>query len=300
LNNKIKKFILALAITFIFFLILRTRLSPPSPSPSPSPPPENFLFKDTYEENPTINVIGADPEYAQVTLHGDVDLMHWTEMGTTTPTEPYHTIGEYIVGEIDVTDKVARSGTRSLELVIYPLQEGHSAVVSAARYFRNDGDEGVVVEAIYEIGAHFHVPEGHAPLCSVSHEYWYDHGRIHKVGAILLNPKTGEIYAWTHRNWNVVGKVTFEPETWFKLWIKNDYKTKTVLSMGYESETQSKSFEIKEPMADIQTIYWKWDKRFFLVYATVTGTTKLGDPMFTQWDESQRAYVDDFYSKIVG
>jgi len=255
----------------------------------PLPPSEMFLFEDTYEDNPTFKEATTE-EFEKMEKQWEQhpsDDIHWLEFGRAKG-GLYGYILDYSVGSTTITDSVSRSGSKSLENIAFAVPEGHQQIcVGPSRYF---GNESLVdFELEYEVGAYFYVPEGYLTPCYVSLERFYQFK--HTVGgfAIVPTPKgVGLIIAWTINGYEHIGNVTFEPNTWFKLWLTTDIREDLILLVGYESATQKKTFEVMKQRADISSLAYTPRKMFF-IYASILNYSH---------DETMKAYIDDFYAKV--
>jgi len=254
---------------------------------------EGFLFMDTYEDNPTI--IKVTPQLwlklTEDSRAGDYwcDQVHWLEIGYMDENGTYK-IDNPNLGDAKVTTYVARKGTRSVESTIFEVPSGCvEAQTCIARYFRN---QSIVKDGVYEVGAWFYVPKGYTPyyvhISMENHLSWMRGYFIH----IGVNPESSELVVATRRfpECEVIDKVNFQYDTWFKLWIVYNTKELIKYTAGYKSPIEEKTFELdKAYIAGPDPSYYGLPA--FNFYAT--GHNLLGRA-------EQKLYVDDFYAKVVG
>jgi hypothetical protein len=295
--------IIGLILT-LFLLGLRLNFLSPSDIPLSTEPPiekppaeelpsDTFLFTDTYEENPTITKTNHDlwVKFTSDAKNGNywADQVRWLEVGTIPLGKKYQLAPP--LGEAKVIEELSHEGKKSTELTIYKVPEGYiQANVGVARYFR---DKSIVRDGTYEVGAWFYVPKGYTPYyvhVSIENHLSWKKGYFAHIG---VNPEDSTVVVADQHNipeTKIVDNISFQYETWFKLWIMYDSKNPTELVGGYKSPTEEKTWELDVPWVIGPDLAYV-DLPGFNFYAT--GHNLPGRPR-------QKLYVDDFYVKIVG
>jgi len=297
LNRLSKKTIAIVLVVMVVAVIAgaivwrRTRTPPPPPTPTPT---VGFLFMDAYEDAPTFRK--TTPElWRRLTddsKAGDYwcDQEHWLEIGNIVEGGGYR-IDNPDLGDAKVVEWISHGGNKAVESIIYEVPSGYlQSQTCVARYLR---DPAVVRDGVYEVGAWFYVPKGHTPyyvhVAMENHLSWTK-GYFAHFG---VNPENGELVHAVNvggvPQLRVIGKVDFQYDTWFKLWIIYDTRELTKYTAGYKSTVEEKTFEIDEVfIAGPDPAYQ--DLPGFNFYATghnLPGRTE------------QKLYVDDFYAKVV-
>lgn len=268
----------------------------PSPEPAPEPAPEptgNYLFLDTYEDNPTI--VETTPEkwreFSTDAKKEDYwgDSTYWLEIGKVEQSGKYHI--DHSLGEAVITDRFAYKGTKSVEITITETPSGfvyHGP--GLARYIRN---VSVAKEGVYEIGAWFYVPSGNTPRyihVSIENHLTWTKGYLVHAG---VDPETNQIVTWVQSEgdtrfiWEPLGEIDFQFDTWFKLWIIYDTQNPATFEVGYKSPIEEKTFETDKLLLQGMMLGFI-DLPSFNFYAGALNTP--GKP-------EQILYVDDFYAK---
>lgn len=272
----------------------------PSPEPAPEPAPEptgNFLFLDTYEDNPTI--VETTPEKwrefsndARKNRDYWSDITYWLEIGKVEQGGKYSV--DHSLGEASITTKVTYSGKKSIELTLYETPSGyveHGAAL--ARYIRNTS---VATDGVYEIGVWFYVPAGYTPRyvhVSIEDHLTWTKGYLVHAG---VDPESNKIVAWVQSEgdtrfiWEPIGEIDFHYDTWFKLWITYDTQKPTTYEIGYKSPTEEKIFRTDKLIVQGMALGFI-DLPSFNFYAGAANVP--GRP-------EQKLYVDDFYVKDIG
>ena len=140
--------------------------------------------------------------------------------------------GKYAIapslGEAEIIDKAAHSGSKSVELTISEVPSEYIQVNNGlARYLRNPS---VVKDGVYEIGAWFYVPSEYDPYyvhVSIENRLRFNSYFLH----CGVNPEDNEVVVLVEREggWiggmfdvKSLGTIDFQYDTWFKLWVVVD------------------------------------------------------------------------------
>lgn len=281
---KIKLLLLILiAITAIFvFFLLR-----PKPEPQPT---GTFLFMDNYEDNPTITKTTHElwVQVINATKKDNYwsDQEHWFEMGKTNEAGKYRI--DPTLGDAIVTSGLAHGGIKSVEITSSEAPPEHkNCFIALARYIRN---QSLIKDGVYEVGVWFYVPDGTNPIVLIAmenHPSWL----VQHFAYAGVDTENGDIGAWVDGakpDFKPIGKVNFQHDTWFKLWI-TFYTDEKKFDVGYSSSTEEKAFEVNETWTSYGNIAYIGYKAFNFYTGIVNPS---GRP-------EQKLYVDDFYAKVV-
>jgi len=250
------------------------------------------LFEDTYEESPPINVM-TDEEWQKMiddTRKGDYwrDEEWWIEKGWINNAGQYRFETRESIAR--VTSEKAHTGLKSVKITIPEAPQGYLGVGRyLARYIRNPE---LIKEGTYEIGAWFYIPEGSDLVLYVEFE---DHPSWIQfyLPNVILDTKDGSIGYYNKeyvRGYKTLGRVSFQHETWFKLWVTYDTRNHSGYTCGYESATERVFFEVNEIWTGgIQPWYFGYDA--LNLYAGGNNLSK---------ENEHTLYIDDFYVKAVG
>lgn len=280
-----KKSTLIFLFLIVIVILSFIRLKPPSHI--------GYVFMDTYEDSPTIIETTSELWFKLLedSKKGNYwcDDVRWLEVATMDSEGRYMLAPSLGAGV--VTDRIAHTGSKSVELTIAEVPLGYVQVnTGLARYLRNSTN---VIDGVYEISAWFYVPSGYNP--------YYVHVSIENRLRLQsyffhcgVNPEDSEVVVLVKREggsiggiYDVVplGTINFQYDSWFKLWIVVNTQT-TTWTCGYESPIERKTFQFNQPIMvyDLHT-------PAFNIYAT--GHNLPGR-------EVQKLYVDDFYVERVG
>jgi len=274
--------VLVLLSYFIFFKARRV--------PEPFSP-GTYIFEDTYEGNPVIKVMTQN-EWMQMSsdsIKGNYwrDSERWLEKGWIEEGGRY--MFDARPSTAIVVSGVAHSGSKSTEITIPEAPPGYVMTGRAlARYVRN---QSLVREGRYEVGAWLYIPEESYPIIYLSmedHPSWIEFYIVN----VALDTKDGSIGFYNEdyaKGPTTIGKIDFQHETWFKLWISYNTNEKRY-TIGYKSLAEEKTFEVNK----------LWTGRFNLVFIGYAAFNFYVGGNNLSGENEQKLYIDDFYAKALG
>ncbi|UCD13541.1 MAG: hypothetical protein JSW60_08290 [Thermoplasmatales archaeon] len=248
---------------------------------------DDFLFFDDYEENPIINPMTREEWDAMIdnTKVGRYqnDNKHWLERGWVNDEWQYRF--DTRSSTATVNGEISHQGKKSAEITIPTVPAGYLIVGRyLARYFR---DPDSIFDGIFEVGAWYYIPKDNFPILYLSME---DHPTWTKfyIINIALDTSDGTLFVYYTGYNQTLGRIDFQHDSWFKLWIIYNSNEKT-FTCGYVSTSEEKTFHVEKPWIG----HYNYAYIGYSAYNFYAGGNNLSH------DASQTLYIDEYYVKIV-
>ena len=219
-------------------------------------------------------------------LRGDcwIEEENWLEVGLTDTARNYELAPD--MADASVTPEIAYEGERSAKIASYEIPQGYKELFACVAYYvRNQSS---VKEGIYEVGAWFYVPRNRDPLVIIGMEY-HPSWIIQYFAYAAIDVRDSSVLVPNPQGWTKVGKVGFESNNWFKLWVTFDLTgSKEKFLIGYKSSSEEKIFE-----ADVWVGYYNPAYKGYRAFNFYAGLVSFNDR------GGQVVYLDNFYARKI-